>query len=249
MANVSGESSRPNRGPFWLAVLLGLAVGVGAFETIERSRLSVARLEASYGPKRYSEENEELLIRHFFHDRRYGFFVDVGAGHYMQGSNTYYLEHDLGWRGIAIDAIADYEADYRAHRPNTAFFNLFISDHSDDNADFFFAPNNRTRSSGIQAAVQGAGPVETRHVRTATLNDLLGANSITRFDFMSLDIELGEPKALAGLDIRRFHPALVCVEAHEPIRASLEAYFAANGYRRIDDYRDVDRRNWYYTPR
>lgn len=34
------------------------------------------------GQKLYSQHDEELIIRHFFDDRRDGFFVDVGSFHW-----------------------------------------------------------------------------------------------------------------------------------------------------------------------
>jgi FkbM family methyltransferase len=231
------------------AVLFGIVTAIGARYLVQRHQLSVTSLEAELGPKRYSEENEELLIRHFFHDRKFGVFVDVGAGHYERGSNTYFLEKELGWRGLAVDADNQYAAGYTEHRPNTQFVAAFVSNVSDEEADFFVAPRDRTRSSGVAAALDGAGPIIATKVHTITLNDLLRSNSFTRFDFMSMDIELGEPKALAGLDLARFHPALVCIEAHEPVRDAISSYFSKQNYRRLDEYLSVDRRNWYFTPR
>lgn len=212
-------------------------------------RLSLDDLERRFGPKRYSEMNEELIIRDFFGPREYGFFVDVGAGHFLQGSNTYFLEREQRWRGIAIDANPEYADDYSKHRPETKFFALFVSDRSDQEVDFFLAITNRTQSSGIENATGNAGPLARLRARTVTLNDLLGANSVTRIDLLSMDIELGEPAALAGLDIGRFRPALVCIEAHAPVRDAIATYFVSHGYRRLDKYLDVDQRNWYYTPK
>ena len=48
------------------------------------------------GQKLYSANNEELIIRHFFNDRRGGVFVDVGSWHWKESSTTYYLEKHLG---------------------------------------------------------------------------------------------------------------------------------------------------------
>ena len=73
---------------------------------------------------------EELLIRRFFRNRRGGVFVDVGAGHWQDGSNTYCLEKHLGWSGIAVDATAGFADGYRVNRPRTAFFNYIVTDHS-----------------------------------------------------------------------------------------------------------------------
>ena len=48
-------------------------------------------LEARYGPQRFSRGAEEWIIRDFFQDRRDGVFLDVGANHYRDQNNTYYL--------------------------------------------------------------------------------------------------------------------------------------------------------------
>jgi hypothetical protein len=78
-----------------------------------------------------------------------------------------------------------------------------------------------------------------------TLNELLDEHGITKVDFLSLDIEQGEPAALAGFDIERFQPELVCVEASPPVRSQLSEYFERHGYERIDAYVDYDL-NWYF---
>ena len=72
-----------------------------------------------YGPERFSSGLEEYIIRDFFQDRRDGIFVDVGAFHAREHNNTYRLERDLGWRGLALDANATFAPEYPQHRPRT----------------------------------------------------------------------------------------------------------------------------------
>src|SRR5262245_24911958 len=60
-------------------------------------------LEKRYGPSRYSEDLEEWIIRDAFKDKTGGVFVDVGANHYRDRSNTYYLESKLDWSGVAVE--------------------------------------------------------------------------------------------------------------------------------------------------
>jgi hypothetical protein len=48
-----------------------------------------------YGPAKQSQFQEEWIVRDYFHDKRGGIFVDVGAGDYKAGSNTWFLEHEL----------------------------------------------------------------------------------------------------------------------------------------------------------
>ena len=66
---------------------------------------------------------------------------------------------------------------------------------------------------------------------------------ISRLDFMSMDIELSEPKALAGFDIDRFSPSLVCVEANPEVRQQILDYFARHHYTVIGKYLRADPKN------
>src|SRR5512140_2589670 len=68
------------------------------------AKVDLDELHRSYGEPLYSQDDEETLIRAFVHDRRGGFFLDVGASDPIRSSTTYYLEKHLGWKGIAIDA-------------------------------------------------------------------------------------------------------------------------------------------------
>ncbi len=83
---------------------------------------------------------------------------------------------------------------------------------------------------------------------TITLDDLLAAEGVEHIDFLNMDIELWEPKALAGFDIERFHPALVCVEAHLEVRDDLLDYFARHGYVVVGRYLRADIWNLYFRP-
>jgi hypothetical protein len=74
------------------------------------------------GKKLYSQHDEELVIRDFFQDRRHGTFLDVGCAWPIKASNTFYLEQRLGWRGIAVDALPDYEQAWRKRRRRSRFF-------------------------------------------------------------------------------------------------------------------------------
>jgi hypothetical protein len=104
-------------------------------KTRRRQQASIRRILK--GKSLYSQHNEELIIRHFLKDRRNGFFVDVGCSSPIVASNTYYLEHHLGWSGIGIDALAEYEPAWRLKRPRSKFFAYFVSDHSDPAVPFY----------------------------------------------------------------------------------------------------------------
>jgi FkbM family methyltransferase len=242
--------------PFSPASLVSLALfgivlwfGLRGYLPRHPADAEYAWLQRTYGPDRNSESVEEWIIRDVFRDRRGGVFLDVGAAHYQEHNNTYFLETSLAWSGVAIDAIPSYAEGYRLRRPRTRFFSFFVSDRSDDVVEFYELRRNNAASSGDRRFVERyrEQPVQ-RRVETITLNDLLGRIGIAHVDFVSVDVELAEPKAMAGFDIRRFAPALVCIEAHPEVRQALLDYFTRNGYVALGKYLRVDERNLYFAP-
>lgn len=245
------RSRRPSRG---LSVVeaLGLGVVLVVLTVITVHLLQVdpvsKALRARYGPSKVTEWQEEWIIRDFFRDRREGIFLDVGAQHYREGSNTYFLETQLGWSGIAVDAMLEYGPDYAVHRPRTRYVAMFAADLDNITVPFFVSPNVLVSSADQDFARARGGVSEMRQVPTAKLTTLLDQWGITKIDFMSMDIELAEPKALAGLDIERFRPDLVCIEGHLEVRQQILDYFARHGYVVIGKYLRADEHNLYFMP-
>ncbi len=209
----------------------------------------VQAFAARYGPGRHSEHAEEWLVRDFFQDRRGGVFVDVGANHPRQFSNTYYLETALGWSGVAVEPLREFEPMYAELRPRTRFRAFFVSDVSDATAKMYVLDDNSLVSSQTKAFTERyLGTSQERVVPTITLTDLLEKEGLSRIDFLNMDIELAEPKALAGFDIARFRPALVCIEAHPEVRSQILEYFHRHGYLVVGKYLRADEHNLYFAP-
>jgi FkbM family methyltransferase len=215
------------------------------FVADENSELEA--LSAAYGPQRNSENAEEWIVRDFFGDERNGVFLDVGANHYQQNSNTYYLETALGWSGVAIEPQAQFAEEYRQFRPRTTFVPLFVSDVSNQQATLYLTRNHLV-ASGSRDFTATFGDVTPTPTTTTTLDDVLNRLQIPHVDFMSLDIELGEPRALAGFSIGRARPRLVAVEAHHPVRQQILEYFARHDYALVGKYWSVDNQNFWFAP-
>ena len=108
-------------------------------------------------------------------------------------------------------------------------------------AKLYTLRDNSLVTSGDKSFTERYGSaVKEVTVPTITLNDLLRTEKIEQFDFLNMDIELWEPKALAGFDIRRFRPSLVCIESHPEVMQQILDYFAANGYVVVAKYLRVD---------
>jgi FkbM family methyltransferase len=209
------------------------------------------------GEKLYSQHNEELIIRHFFKDRREGFFVDVGCYHWKRASTTYYLEEHLGWSGVAVDALPMLRRGYERNRPRTRFFNYIVTDHADTVESFYasgpLSSTSEERVEKVSKALSGKQkePKEIQ-VPTITLDRLLDEEGVEKIDFLSMDIEGGEPAALAGFDLERFRPELICIETgrHDGKHSlEMKRYFEERGYERIEAYLRHDIVNSYFTPK
>jgi hypothetical protein len=246
------KSVRPIRLFFKLLGILMLVAAVVGAVTIVRALPRNAEYDwfrEAYGPSRNSQYAEDWLIRDFFRDERNGVFVDVGSHEYKRFNNTYYLEQALGWSGLAIDAQEEFAGDYARYRPRTRFFSFFVSDKSDAVASLF-VPDQHTlvASSNKEFSDRYDTSGKERKVRTITLNDLLARAGVTSIDFLSMDIELAEPRALAGFDLVRYRPRLVCVEAHPEIRQQLIDYFTEREYRVVARYLRADPYNLWFAP-
>jgi len=198
--------------------------------------------------KLYSQNDEEVIIRDFFDDRKDGFFVDVGAYHWEDLSTTYFLEKYLHWSGIAIDAQPEFAEGYKKFRPRTKFFSYAVSDKSGQTLKLYLAwglssvdPTWLKKYSGKDVDQRAID------VPTITLDDLLEQNHVAKIDFLSMDIEGAELAALAGFDIKKYRPELVCIEAAADNREKLAAYFDRHDYERIGETRDFA--NWYFRPK
>jgi FkbM family methyltransferase len=238
-------------------VLVSVAVAFAVSLVTEHFRIRATyiaipegtELWSKYGPSRSSEHIEEWIIRDFFNDRRRGFFVDVGANDYRRDSNTYYLETTLDWSGLAIEPQRQFEADYHRYRPRSRFLPFFISDTSNQEATMYSLKSNSLVTSSDKQFTERFGKDSVAvKAPTITLDDLLEREQVTAIDFLSMDIELAEPKALKGFDVERYRPKLVCIEAHPEVRQQILDYFARHRYVIVGKYLRADSANLYFTP-
>jgi FkbM family methyltransferase len=211
---------------------------------IDEAKAFVQRM----GMAQYSSHEEELFVRDFFSDKQKGVFVDIGASHYKDRSNTYYLETKLGWTGLAVDPLPEFAADYRKHRPHTKYIPMFVSDKSDERATLFIGKHSLFSSSARGHTDTFTNVEKTMTAPTITLDDLLAAEGIKNIDFLSLDVELHEPQVLAAFSIDKVKPKLVAVEALPPVRQQVLDYFAAHRYVVVAKYLRADPLNIWFTP-
>jgi FkbM family methyltransferase len=165
--------------------------------------------------------------------KRNGYFVDLGGGHPIDDSNTYFIENCLGWRGLIIEpnkssfelldeiraskvtkrAISSTSGMLKEFRFDNNSLGGFVGEEYDNNL--------RNRRNELEAA-------EIETIITFSLNDtLIEFHSPKNMDFLSLDVEGAELEVLIGIDFDRFKWRCMTIE-----RLNLEAALLldAQGY-------------------
>jgi FkbM family methyltransferase len=187
-----------------------------------------------------SPEEEHARVREFFGGDSSGYFVEVGANHPTEGSQTWHLEQ-LGWTGVLVEPQPDLAAFLVTLRKARVFA---AACSSPDNAgqslplhvDGPRSALDRDRMSpGAEAAYVIAVP-------TRTLDSILEeAGAPVPIDLLSIDVEGHEVEVLSGFDFNRWQPFLILVEDHVSSLAT-HRHLKRNGYRLI---RRLGHNGWY----
>ena len=207
----------------------------------------VGALRTKFGVEKFSQGPEEWILRELFQDRLNGVFVDVGAYQPVLYSNTYRLERDFRWSGLAIDAIRELADGYADLRPRSRFVVAFVGDRNEGETTLHV----NTAIPGVSSANKSftgrfRGTIQPRTVPNRTLESLLEEAGITKFDLLTMDIELSEPAALANFPLIDYAPAVAVVEAHGETRQWLIDYFHRHGYVVQGRYIHADPQNLYF---
>lgn len=134
-----------------------------------------------------------------------GVFVDIGAGHPVDYSNTYHFERN-GWVGLLVEANAERIDDLRRKRSQPV-------DHAAvcerDGVAEFWISSSIDRSS-LDSYWSGGGIVTT--VPVARLETILARHGIGIIDLLSLDVEGSEIAAWRSMDFHKHSPRSVIIE-------------------------------------
>lgn len=188
-----------------------------------------------------SQQEEEQLVRDFFDGETTGFFVEVGANHPTEGSQTWHLEQ-AGWTGVLVEPQPDLAAFLVTARRNSKVFAVACT--SPDNAGQAMALHVAGPMSGLDRGKMAAGAevAYTVMVPTRTLDSILAeAEAPVPVDLLSVDVEGHEIEVLSGLNFAHWQPLLILVEDHVG-NLRTHRYLKSKGYRLI---RRLGFNGWY----
>lgn len=170
---------------------------------------------------------------------RPGVFVEIGAADGLNGSNSYLLEKDLGWRGLLCEPARGWKDRLQENRPGSLVDHRCVFDRSGSTITFLEARHRE--HSGIQGSVKNdmhwrsRRRSESYQVDTVSLDDVLEqyfpADTI---DYISLDTEGSELTIVEAFQFGTRAPLIWTVEHNfTDSRDKLDALFRKQGYRKV----------------
>ena len=198
----------------------------------------------------FTRNREDVLIMRALQEVEQGFYVDVGAFQPRTDSNTFAL-YRRGWRGLVVEPQAKLHDLWQRERPEDIMVGAAIG--ATEGVAQFYEFTGREQNATTNASVAamheaGGHAASCSTVPRASLTSLLERHRPSgEIHLLSVDVEGAEEEVLRGLDLRRFRPWLVVMEATVPNRpqpnfAVWEPLLAEQGY----DFAYFDAVNRFY---
>jgi FkbM family methyltransferase len=192
----------------------------------------------------YAQLRQDLDVVSFYHNKKGGYFVDVGANDGVTLSNTYLLEHKYEWTGLCIEPLPLEYHRLVINRPHSTCINRAV-----------FSQSNLLLPFTLSGLFSGLIDCLDRHrdrvlfrntkispmtiqVTTTTLNDLLKQNDAPHFiEYLSVDTEGSELETLKSIDLKTYTFGLIHIEHNfvEPRRTLMRTLLETNGYQYLRD--------------
>lgn len=168
----------------------------------------------------FAQNREDVVLWRALSGIGPGRYVEVGANHPTLDSVTR-LFYDNGWAGITVEPEPGFAELQRTARPRDTLVEAAAGSHAGE-ITLHVVPG-----TGLSTVVD---EVSERHSRAGldhsdivvpvrTLDDILAASGWTPEEdihFLLIDVEGAEADVLAGLDLRRWRPWVLLVEATAP---------------------------------
>ena len=156
----------------------------------------------------YADNGEDIIIQGLFNHKKNGFYIDVGCYHPVRASLTHLL-YKKGWKGVNIDISKDTINLFNIARPNDKNINIGIADKEGE--DFYYQSSHINQANSFKFYEN----VKKVKVQITTLDNIIKNLGIEKIDFLNIDVEYRDFKALQGLDLNNVRPSLIAIEDND----------------------------------
>ncbi len=190
--------------------------------------------------KSFANDGEDLILKRIFGKQESGFYVDVGAHHPKQFSNTYAF-YQKGWRGINIDAMPGSMELFNKLRPRDINIEKAVADKKERLTYYMFnVPALNSFSKELSLERNGVGNyriISEQKIETSTLEEILDTYlpNGQAIDFLAIDVEGLDYKVLRSNNWGKYRPKVIVIEAgqltcEEALADEISNCLKAKGY-------------------
>jgi len=192
---------------------------------------------------------DKYYVENIIKRRRRGVFLDVGAHDGVTFSNTYYLEKNLGWKGLCVEPNpSSYARCIRNRTCNVV--NKAVLEGPRGKAEFIIPEGEGVVEGGLEQLCALKGHVREKSLKedfatqyakqrtivvdTTSIMNLLNENQMHVIDYMSIDVEGYELDILKGIDYDKVKVRFLTVEHgnDEGYRKEIHDFLVSKGYER-----------------
>ena len=188
----------------------------------------------------YSQFGEDAILEKYLKEDK-GFYLDIGSGDPVRGSNTYFL-YKKGWKGILIDPLTRnifsskvirrkdkiIQGLVGATNKSYPFFEMYPYEYSTTNNEIVNGLINNGRAKLIKKV-----QLKTFSVSELNLNINLDQASLLSVDCEGLDLEV-----LKTIDLKTIKFRVICAEDYDfnlmSKSSEINQYLNENGYEIVD---------------
>lgn len=175
--------------------------------------------------KTYSQYKQDVILNEkYFKNNRNGVFLDIGANHPRNKSNTYLYESTLNWSGICIEPQNDMYELLKAERNCIVLKTGVYSEKTE--LEFCktitglcgltktYDKKHKMRIERESKAAQLTNQYYS--IPVDTIENIVNAYNISVVDYVSLDTEGSELEILKGINFDTCHINIIDVEFNYP---------------------------------
>jgi FkbM family methyltransferase len=189
-------------------------------------------------PNNMSQHGEDqFLLKHFLGDQVCGFYVELGAFNGKLFSNTWYMRHKLGWRGMLIEASPSEAQALAVNRPDDITIHAAVCD---DTRVVHWIEQPvvggiyEFMAEGFKQQFHPNAKIDSmKEITCLPLRALFRMFGVSHVDALFVDVEGAELQVLQTVDFKRTHVSVVVVEAdnHSPTKdADVRALMKHHGF-------------------
>ncbi len=184
----------------------------------------------------YAQNFEDVMLWRALRHVERGFYVDVGASDPITDSVTQAF-YERGWHGVNIEPMHSSYERLCTERPRDINLPVAVAEAEGELIFYEILDSGlSTTNRDVAQKHRNAGlSVLERNVQALTLNQVLKEHADGPIHFLKVDVEGTEEEVMQGLDLKRWRPWVLTVEATIPNSSEenyscWEPYILESGY-------------------